>query len=121
MSNESGRYEVYAEPFRRDGERVRVSVDGGGEPKWRGDGREIFYASPAGRVMAVAVRIAADRLEVGLPAELFQLARFRPSGEFDDYAVSGDGQRFLAKLPIVQEKESGLELHGVANWTSLLK
>ncbi len=121
MSNESGRYEVYAEPFRRDGERVRVSVDGGGQPKWRGDGREFFYATPAGRVMAVEVRAAADRLEVGLPAELFQLPLFRSSGEFDDYAVSGDGQRFLVKLPLAPEKESGLELHGVANWTSLLK
>jgi Tol biopolymer transport system component len=46
MSSESGRYEVYAEPFRRDGDRVRVSVDGGGQPRWRGDGRELFYATP---------------------------------------------------------------------------
>jgi Tol biopolymer transport system component len=47
ISDESGRWEVYVEPFRRPGERVRVSVDGGGQPKWRGDGKELFYRRPS--------------------------------------------------------------------------
>jgi Tol biopolymer transport system component len=118
MSDESGRYEVYAEPFRRDGDRVRVSVDGGGQPRWRGDGRELFYATPTGRLMAVAVRAPGDRLEVSLPVELFEIPGMRPSGEFDDYAASRDGQRFLVKLPV--EQASTLKLHVVTNWTSLL-
>ena len=86
MSSESGRYEVYVETFGRDGDRVRVSVDGGGQPRWRGDGRELFYATPTGRLMAVAVRVAGDRPEVSLPVELFEVQGMRPSGEFDDYA-----------------------------------
>jgi eukaryotic-like serine/threonine-protein kinase len=49
VSNESGRNEIYVEPFRRRGERVRVSRDGGGQPRWRGDGNELFYRSGDGR------------------------------------------------------------------------
>ena len=118
MSSESGRYEVYVEPFGRDGDRVRVSLDGGGQPRWRGDGRELYYATPTGRLMAVAVRAAGDRLDVSLPTELFSVAGMRPTGEFDEYAASRDGQRFLVKLPV--EQASKLKLHVVTNWTSLL-
>ena len=60
-SQESGRSEVYVDPFRREGGRVRVSVAGGGQPKWRGDGRELFFASPAGRLMSVDFHAVADR------------------------------------------------------------
>ena len=56
ISLESGRFEVYVEPFRRRGEKVRVSPNGGGQPRWRGDGKEIFYLSPDGRLMAASVR-----------------------------------------------------------------
>jgi len=45
VSLESGQNEVYVEPFRRDGDRVRASVDGGGQPKWRGDGKELFFTA----------------------------------------------------------------------------
>ena len=64
-------WEVYIEPYRRPGERVRVSPDGGGQPKWRGDGKELFYVTRGGLLMAVEVRASPDRLEVGLPVRLF--------------------------------------------------
>jgi Tol biopolymer transport system component/tRNA A-37 threonylcarbamoyl transferase component Bud32 len=118
LSRESGQDEVYIEPFRREGDRVRVSVAGGGQPKWRHDGRELFFTTPANRLMAVTVRPAGDRLDVSLPTELFEI-RGLQSSVVDDYAPSADGQRFLVKLPVEQERKT--ELHVVTNWTSLLK
>jgi hypothetical protein len=46
---------------------VRVSVGGGGAPKWRGDGKELFFVTPDARLMCVAFQVAGDRPEVGLP------------------------------------------------------
>jgi hypothetical protein len=97
---------------------VRVSVDGGGQPKWRRDGKELFYASRHDQLMAVDVREEADGLEVGLPSELFEIPIVqRP--QLDDYAVGADGQRFLVKVPV--EGESAERIHVVLNWPSLLE
>jgi len=117
ISEESGRWEVYIDPFRRDGERVRVSPEGGGQPKWRSDGKELFYLSPAGQLMAVEVREGPSGLEVGLPTALFSAGRFLANE--DHYAVSGDGQRFLVKAPLQQG--SARSIHVVTNWPSLLE
>lgn len=116
VSNDSGQSEVYVQPFRRSGERVRVSVDGGGQPKWRRDGKELFYLSRGGRVMAVATKAGAEAIEVGLPTELFDTGSFRP--DYDDYAPSADGQRFLVKVPLTKR---GAQIHVLLNWPSLLK
>jgi Tol biopolymer transport system component len=73
VSRESGKDEVYLEPFRREGTRVRVSPSGGGQPKWRGDGRELFFTTPTNNLMAVAVRTESDRVDVSLPTDLFEI------------------------------------------------
>lgn len=118
LSRESGQDEVYIEPFRREGDRVRVSVAGGGQPEWRKDGRELFFTTPTNRLMAVTVRPAGDRLDVSLPTDLFEIRGLQGS-VLDDYAPSADGQRFLVKLPVDQQRKP--QLHVVTNWTSLLK
>jgi len=118
-SEESGRYEVYVEPFRRPGERVRVSSDGGRQPKWRGDGKELFYLSHDGQLIAVDVREGASGPEVGMPTVLVPA-----HGEVaevwgrDDYAVTADGQRFLVKTRV---EEDNRRIHVILNWTSLLE
>jgi Tol biopolymer transport system component/tRNA A-37 threonylcarbamoyl transferase component Bud32 len=119
MSDESGRYEVYVEPFRRPGQRVRVSPDGGRQPKWRGDGKELFYLSPDGQLMAVDVREGASGPDVGMPAVLVPAdkAVARVWGR-DDYAVTADGQRFLVKTRVEEEDR---RIHVLLNWTSLLE
>jgi len=117
ISQESGQWEVHVEPFREEGERVRVSTEGGGQPKWRGDGRELFYVSPDGRLMAVDVQTKSSRIEVGLPVALFPGVIADPIR--DHYAVTADGQRFLVPLPV--GSDTGTRLHVVTNWTSLLK
>ncbi len=119
MSNESGQFEVYVEPFRRPGERVRVSPDGGSQPRWRGDGKELFYLSPDGPLMAVDVREGASGPDVGMPAVLIPAdkAGARLWGS-DDYAVTADGQRFLVKTRVEEEDR---RIHVFLNWTSLLE
>jgi Tol biopolymer transport system component len=117
-SDLSGGWETYVEPFRRPGESVRVSVDGGGQPRWRADGKELFFVSRRNMLTAVEVQEGANGLEVGLPTELFEVPIVtRP--QLDEYAVSADGQRFLVKAPI--EGDPGERIHVVTNWTSLLE
>jgi hypothetical protein len=117
-SDRSGGWETYVEPFRRPGESVRVSLDGGGQPRWRADGRELFFVSRRNMLTAVEVQEGAGGLEVGLPSELFEVPIVtRP--QLDDYAVSSDGQRFLVKVPA--EGDPGERIHVVTNWPSLLE
>jgi Tol biopolymer transport system component len=117
-SDLSGGWETYVEPFRRPGERVRVSVDGGGQPRWRADGKELFFVSRRNMLTAVEVQEGVDGFEVGLPSELFEVPLvLRP--QVDDYAVSPDGQRFLVKALV--EGDPGERIHIVTNWASLLE
>jgi len=112
VSNESGRPEVYAQPFPDPGPRRKVSTAGGLMPKWRHDGTELFYVAPDRRLMAVPVRKAAN-LEVGVPAALFE-TRIRMAPPFRNYDVSADGQRFLVVTMAAQERERPVTL--VVNW-----
>jgi Tol biopolymer transport system component len=119
VSQESGQWEVYVEAFRRVGTRVRVSPEGGGQPRWRGDGKELFYVSPDGRLMAVEVRTGEAGLEVSLPALLFEFEAGVADPIRDEYAVTADGQRFLVRTPVEEEEKQ--RLHVLLDWTSLLE
>jgi len=122
ISNESGRSEVYVEPFRRRGEKLRVSANGGGQPHWRGDGKELFYLSTEGQLMAVTVREAAVGLEIGMPTVLVEAANLRAVAQgpdYDDYAVTADGRRFLVKSPVKRDEKQ--RVHVLLNWPSLLE
>jgi Tol biopolymer transport system component len=115
ISRESERWDVYVEPFRSPGERVRVSPEGGGQPTWRGDGKELFYVTPEGELMAVAVSESSGRLEVSLPKRLFGGVLSEPTHNL--YAATRDGQRFLVVTPV----QGGMRIHVVTNWPELLK
>ena len=107
-SNESGRSEIYIDRFPGRGERFRVSSNGGEKPIWRADGKELFFGSPSGHLMAVPVDMDSDRAPIGEPQALFA-ARSR-RGIFD---VSADGERFLLNQEIVVEATSMVLLQ---NW-----
>ncbi|MBI4478398.1 MAG: PD40 domain-containing protein [Acidobacteria bacterium] len=115
-SNESGSYEVYVQPFPTPGDRVRISTNGGSQPRWRKDGKELFYLAADGTMMAVEIR-SGTTIEPSIPKSLFQTGVTFNSG-LDQYAVTGDGQRFLV---IVPSEETPSPINLILNWPALLK
>jgi Tol biopolymer transport system component len=117
-SNESGRYEVYVQSFPERISKAQVSTAGGSQPRWRGDGKELYYIAGANRLMAVAVR-AEGVFEAGVPSALFPLRLAGPpQGVRNSYAVTADGQRFLVNS-IAEQNTS--QIVGTLNWTEALK
>ncbi|MGH9368179.1 MAG: TolB family protein [Thermoanaerobaculia bacterium] len=121
VSDESGRKEVYAVSFPDPTRRLRVSSDGGWQPRWSRDGKELFYLR-SGRLMAAAVGRQGDDLTFGESRPLFPLPLFTlVDPAFDEvtrYDVAPDG-RFLALLPAGKEAPTPLVL--VQNWVEMLK
>ena len=95
-SDESGTWEIYVTSFPGAAGKWQVSRGGGSEPRWRGDGKEIFYIAPNGLLMAVPVS-AESTFVTGTPATLFQVHGRAPISSTDifTYDVAKDGQRFL--------------------------
>lgn len=108
--DESGRNEVYAAPFPDGGTRVRVSVDGGVQPAWRGDGREIYFLSLDGAMMAADVEQQPE-WRSGTPRRLFETG-LTPSNQTEHFRVTSDGQRFLMSEP----DSRTLPLRVIINW-----
>jgi eukaryotic-like serine/threonine-protein kinase len=116
-SSESGRFEVYTIPFPPTGARWQVSANGGGQPRWRGDGKELFFLSPDGTMMAVEIKAGAT-IEPGTPHALFK-TNLQTSFTTDQYAVMNDGQRFLLMKPVSDTIQTPMTV--VLNWTAALK
>jgi Tol biopolymer transport system component len=120
VSDESGANEVYVRPLARPGPKKRISANGANEPKWRGDGRELFYLAADGRVLAVAVHDGIS-FEFGSPAPLFQV-RTGPTRNFGydvNYAVTRDGQRFVIR-ELAEDSEAASATTVVLNWRASL-
>jgi Tol biopolymer transport system component len=113
-SDESGRYEVYVQSFPGGGSKRQVSSNGGIGPRWRGDGKELFYHAPDGKLMAVAVKGGAS-FEADVPVALFE---FRAGGNVISpyFDVTQDGQKFL--LSTIVETEAVTPLTVVVNWAA---
>ena len=95
-SDESGAWEIYVSSFPGAAGKWQVSRGGGGEPRWRGDGKEIFYIAPSGMLMAVPVD-SETTFATGQPTPLFQIHGRAPISSTDifSYDVTKDGKRFL--------------------------
>ncbi len=126
-SNESGRSEVYVQPYPGPGSRHQVSTNGGTAPAWSRDGRELFFTTTQTtggqatftKMMAVAVG-SRPTFTAGAPRVLFQ-GNYGASAGIRGYDVTADGRRFL----MVQQKErprvSASEMILVQNWLEELK
>ena len=117
-NNELGTPEIYVQSFPERGMRERISISGGNQPKWRADGKELFYLTPDGSLMAVELKFE-PVLEVGTPKVLFKTPLHTVSSVSDQYAVSSDGQRFLILSPAGETAESPITV--VVNWFEGLK
>jgi len=121
QSDETGRSEVYVQSFDglTSGTRKRwpISTGGGGMPRWRGDGTELFYLTGTGRMMSVPVRSSDTSFEFDPPQALFQT---RPSPKIPNwFDVTSDGQHFLLNLP--HEFSNASQINVMSNWTEKLK
>jgi Tol biopolymer transport system component/DNA-binding winged helix-turn-helix (wHTH) protein len=115
-SSESGQFEVMVQSFPETPGRRQISTNGGREPVWRGDGRELFFLADD-TVMSVDVHTSAVGFEWSLPRTLFKIPNLQriPRG----FAVSADGQRFVAVVaatPVEPQRFTTL-----LNWTTLVK
>ena len=116
FSDESGSNEVYVRSVRPTGGELLVSPSGGVRPIWRRDGREIFYLSATGELMAAKVKQKGSTLEIGAPMPLFKT---RTESFLPSFDVGADGQRFLVVSSPPQKQPSPITV--VVNWETGLK
>jgi Tol biopolymer transport system component len=120
QSDESGRYQIYLQPFPKAGERIPVTVDGGTQPRWKPDGRELFYLSPDEKLVAVPIVMnnSGQPPQLSVPITLFQTqisGGAAPGANRQQYDVSPDGQRFLMSISVVDANLQPISM--VLNWT----
>jgi hypothetical protein len=117
-STESGRHEIYVQPFPGPGERSRVSTAGGAQVRWRPDGRELYYVAPDNRMMAVSITVTNgdQTLQATPPRPLF-MTRFaigaNVTGTKPQYAVSPDG---LFLMNVRLEGQTASPIRVTQNW-----
>jgi Tol biopolymer transport system component len=116
QSNESGRAEIYVHEFPQAQNKWQVSTEGGSEPFWRRDGRELYYRAGS-KLIAVPVQTGAT-FTIGAPSELFE-TRFATATVRAKYRPAHDGQRFLVLAPLAHQAEQPAAV--VLNWTAALK
>jgi Tol biopolymer transport system component len=116
-SNETGSMEIYVSPFPSVNGKWQVSNGGGQEPRWRQDGKELFYVSAEGKMMSVGVVTGAS-FKGSTPVALFQTHRRQPISAQDafSYDVSSDGQKFL--IITRMDEASAAPPSVLLNWAS---
>ena len=117
-SDESGTPEVYVQTFPNPGSKLRISTGGGSQPKWRRDGRELFYIATDRTLMAVGVKPGAA-FEAAAPEPLFATRTLTVTDFRSHYVVTADGQRFL--INSLLEETAATPITFVVNWTAGLK
>jgi len=118
-SNESGRSEIFIQPYPGPGGKWQISTEGGVEPLWNRNGRELFYRNGA-KMMAVEINTKPS-FSAGTPKMLFEAQYAMPANSTPDYDVSPDGQRFLMLKAAEQEQGAPAQINIVLNWFEELK
>ena len=116
-SDQSGRYEIYVQDFPAGGQRTLVSTNGGMQPQWRGDGRELYYIQGDGSFMQVAVR-AGERFDAAAPTTLFKTDSAHAQPIPDGLRAGGRRKAFPDEGPV---NETPPAITVVLNWPALLK
>lgn len=123
VSDESGNYEIYVRPFTADGklgdDKKRVSINGGYQPVWNPNGKELFYRSADDHMMTVPISRKGEQLELGAPQALFQAKGLSHYGISHEYDVSPDGQKFLIGVALNDTHNPAPTV--ILNWQAALK
>src|SRR5258708_822225 len=116
-SSETGNWEVYVSPFPTFTSKWQVSRGGGEEPRWRGDGKELYYLGPDGKLMAADIKTATG-FEAETPSALFQTPTRQPISAMDffSYDATRDGQKFLVNTKL--ENSNSAPLSVILNWSA---
>jgi len=119
-SEESGKFQVYVISFPAADRIRQISNNGGVEPRWRQDGKELYYLALDGKMMAAGIS-AGSEITSEVPRVLFDTGfGVKPAGSGSRlYAVTPDGERFLLLKPVAEAATTPITV--VLNWTSLLK
>ena len=120
-SDESGRFEVYVRPYPPGPNKWKVSLNGGHRPRWRRDGKELFFLTPEGKLAAASVKAVTSAgprpvFESAAPQEMFNagVRGYVSSTAFFVYSVSADGKRFLVNTAEAAAADTPLTV--VVNW-----
>jgi Tol biopolymer transport system component/predicted Ser/Thr protein kinase len=119
ISDESGRSETYVQPYPGPGSKWQISTEGGTEPVWNPNGRELFYRS-GDKMIAVEITTQPG-FSAGKPKVLFEGQYVPTPSSFPNYDVSPDGQRFLMLKPSEQAQAAPTQINVVLNWFEELK
>jgi eukaryotic-like serine/threonine-protein kinase len=117
-SDVSGRYEVYVQAFPHAKEVWPISTEGGSQPRWSPNGRELLYLRADGTLMSVPIRTAPS-FEKGDAVPLFKTGLAGVDSYRLDYVPSKDGERILVSAPISTGESPAITV--VLNWPALLK
>jgi hypothetical protein len=113
-SRRSGREEVLVQPFPNGGEECRVSLNGGTQPRWGADGKELFYVA-GDTLYAVPIRLT-PQFSPGSPKALFRHPGLEDPMPEQQYDVAADGQRFLVVKELVPGSDARPSIQVVQNW-----
>jgi serine/threonine-protein kinase len=119
VSNESGPNEIYVQAYPGPGGKWQISTEGGTEPVWSRNGRELFYRN-GNKMMAVDVATQPS-FTGGKPRLLFEGPYVPTPATFPNYDVSSDGQRFLMLKPSESAEAAPTQINVVLNWFEELK
>jgi len=122
VSNESGSYEIYVQKFtakgKLGGDKKRISISGGNHPRFRRDGRELFYVAADGQMMAVAIKTSSATFDFETPKALFKTRIQRgQTHQWIEYDVTAGGQRFLIGTMVGEAPPVNV----ILNWTAEVK
>jgi len=115
-STESGDQKVYVVPFPGPGGKWQVSPGGGCFPRWRRDGKELFYFSADNKIVAAEVRADGSNFAIGAVNPLFETRVYRTA--FGGFDVAADGQRFII---CYEPGQPNVAIALVENWDAELK
>ena len=119
VSDESGRNEIYVQPYPGPGVKWPISTEGGTEPRWSADGRELFYRL-GDKMMVVEVQ-SEPTFTSGRPQLVFEGPYLRDRFATSNYDISPDGQRFLMIKAVEEEEGQQDQINVVLNWFEELK